>query len=152
MKAHLQTPFIRFSPHQRATGKRRNVRCKCQSHWKVERAGGHSCPELSVRLKKCPRYMTITRSFCIGQRSKWALNQNFLTSRFCLNPILRYLPYKTKLIKWAKLLKEVPLKVKNQIKDNNKYFFLWPIYEKNVFSFSTFFLMVPGNAKYLILQ
>ena len=30
----------------------------------------HSCPELSVKLEKGPRYMTITQSFCIGQRSK----------------------------------------------------------------------------------
>ena len=31
----------------------------------------HSCPEPLLRLKKSTSYMTITRSFCDAQRSKW---------------------------------------------------------------------------------
>ena len=73
----------------------------------------HSCPELSVRLKKWPRYMTITRSFCIGQRSKWALNQNFLTSHFCLNPICQFCQFfivSSKLLKLKKSDSQNPRK------------------------------------------
>ena len=58
----------------------------------------HSALELWMVGKKVSAMLTKYQFFCIAQVSKWAYNENFLTSPFWEILIFGYLPYKAMMV------------------------------------------------------